>query len=76
LLLLKDIEILSTNGDSKAPVSATQAEWEILMKTVSLVMIKAITNPGSWVVKVIFLHDKKKFRVELDKAKEGAIILP
>ena len=74
--MLKDIEILSDLQNSKAEIRSTQEDYEVFVKTRALVMIRAITNAGSWKIKVVFFHEKKKFRIDLEKAEEAAIILP
>lgn len=74
--MLKDILMLSDLNDEKAEVRATQAEWKAFLSALSLVMIKAIMERESYIVKVIFLHTTKKFRIEMERASEGAIIVP
>ncbi len=74
--LLKDIELLSDNRSDEAEVRATQAEWKTFISALSLVMIKAIMEREDYIVKVIFFHESKRFRVELDRAPEKTIILP
>jgi len=62
--MLSEFQVLSTSGDGKTPIKTTQEEVKTMLEALVLVLTKAFMDKNKIMVRVVFDHDKNRFRID------------